>query len=123
MAIELGAKAGIFPVTEDSPDRTWLTVDEEAVYRRTLHVDLDQLQTSNRCPPTLSITSLICRTLKAETLMWFSWELVPTAGRKTWRKQLISFAGQQLSIRLIVNTRIETGTAAVHCRWLDAKIA
>lgn len=48
MAIELGAKAGIFPpdgeVAErfDTPD--WLFVDEQAVYAQTVTIDLDELQ-------------------------------------------------------------------------------
>lgn len=42
MAIELGAKAGIFPVVDQSHD--WLAVDENAKYTKTLSIDLDQLE-------------------------------------------------------------------------------
>ena len=49
MAIELGAKAGIFPVDEQSaaasaPDLDWLRVDDDATYSRTISIDLNQLQ-------------------------------------------------------------------------------
>ena len=42
MAIELGAKAGIFPVDDLSCD--WLSVDENAKYSRTVSMDLNQLE-------------------------------------------------------------------------------
>ena len=54
MAIELGAKAGIFPPTGaaaaylDAPD--WLFVDEEAAYARTVTLDLDDLEPQVAAP-------------------------------------------------------------------------
>ena len=42
MAIELGAKAGIFPVCDD--DDHWLTVDQNTNYSRTISIDLDELE-------------------------------------------------------------------------------
>jgi methanogen homoaconitase large subunit len=48
MAVELGAKAGLFPPNDLLPQRfdvpAWLTVDADAVYARTLEVDLAALQ-------------------------------------------------------------------------------
>lgn len=48
MAIEMGAKAGIFPPDGDVAARfdvpAWLTVDDDAPYARTLTVDLDALE-------------------------------------------------------------------------------
>ena len=48
MAIELGAKAGIFPPLGDVADRfnvpDWLFVDPQATYVKTFSVDLDELE-------------------------------------------------------------------------------
>ncbi len=48
MAIELGAKAGIFPPDGEVAERfavpDWLTVDADAVYAQTIEIDLDELE-------------------------------------------------------------------------------
>ena len=48
MAIELGAKAGIFPPDGEVADRfevpEWLYVDPEATYAQTIEIDLEQLE-------------------------------------------------------------------------------
>ena len=46
MAIELGAKAGIFPLAnlESNAELEWLSIDEDVNYSRTVSMDLDQLQ-------------------------------------------------------------------------------
>lgn len=48
MAIELGAKAGIFPPDGEVAERfdvpEWLFVDPEATYAQTFHVNLDELE-------------------------------------------------------------------------------
>lgn len=43
MAVELGAKAGIFPASQSNAPR-WLFPDPDAAYTREIEIDLDQLQ-------------------------------------------------------------------------------
>jgi methanogen homoaconitase large subunit len=67
MAVELGAKAGIFPPNEMLPERfnipEWLTVDEDAVYARTIEINLDALA------PQVALPHSVDRVERAESVL------------------------------------------------------
>ncbi|MBI9050426.1 MAG: 3-isopropylmalate dehydratase large subunit [Anaerolineaceae bacterium] len=67
MAVELGAKAGIFPPNDMLPERfeipNWLTVDEDAVYAQTIEINLNNLT------PQVALPHSVDRVQGAESLM------------------------------------------------------
>jgi methanogen homoaconitase large subunit len=67
MAVELGAKAGIFPPNAMLPERfnipEWLTVDEDAVYARTIEINLDELA------PQVALPHSVDKVQRADSLM------------------------------------------------------
>ena len=67
MAVELGAKAGIFPPDDMLPERfnipEWLTLDEDAVYARTIEINLDALA------PQVALPHSVDRVERAESVL------------------------------------------------------
>lgn len=112
MAIELGAKAGIFPPqieasTDSSSVARWLTVDPNASFTRTLEVDLSRLE------PQIAIPHSVDQVVDLSEVEGDPVDVVflgtCTNGRaEDLAKAAEIVAGQQLSIRLIVTPASRT---------------
>ncbi len=105
MAIELGAKAGLFPPTDDLPDYAevsdWLAVDTTANYSRTLDVDLTELQPQVAVPHTVDDVVDLSEVVGQPVDVVFLGTC--TNGRsEDLAKAAEILAGQQVAIRLIV---------------------
>ena len=103
MAIELGAKAGIFPVdaNQSGSEFDWLNVDAGANYSRTLEVDLDQLEPQVAVPH--SVDDVVDLSDVAGRPIDVVFLGTCTNGRaEDLAKAAEVVAGQQLAIRLIV---------------------
>ena len=99
MAIELGAKAGIFPVVDDRHE--WLSVDQDAKYTRTISVDLDQLQPQVAVPH--AVDDVVDLSEVAGSPIDVVFLGTCTNGRaEDMAKAAEIVKGKQLSIRLIV---------------------
>ena len=105
MAIELGAKAGIFPVCSNNNGGSsvpqWLQIDDNATYVRTVTVDLSQLQ------PQIAIPHSVDRVVDISEVEGEPIDVVFLGTCTNGRAEDIQRAaevvqGRQLSIRMII---------------------
>ncbi len=109
MAIELGAKAGIFPLSNVhiTPENDWLQVDPQATYTRTLEVDLNQLEPQVAIPH--SVDDVVDLSDVAGRPIDVVFLGTCTNGRaEDLAKAADVVAGKQLAIRLIVTPASRT---------------
>ena len=102
MAIEMGAKAGIFPpmgiVAEhfDVPD--WLFIDPTAEYRKTIHLDIQDLQ------PQIAIPHAVDQVVDLSELTGLKIDLVFLGTCTNGRYEDLKIAAQILKNKRIANT-------------------
>ena len=112
MAIELGAKAGIFPLATEHHDETssvarWLRVDPNASYSRTLEVDLSRLE------PQIAVPHSVDDVVDISEVEGLPVDVVflgtCTNGRaEDMAKAAAIVAGKQVAVRLIVTPASRT---------------
>ncbi len=106
MAIELGAKAGVFPPT-DSSVKSWLRVDPAANYIRTLEVDLSLLEPQIAIPHSVDDVTDISQAVDTPIDVVFVGTC--TNGRAEDLAKVAEIVdGRQVAIRLIVTPASRT---------------
>ena len=106
MAIELGAKAGVFPPTDSSVE-SWLRVDPAANYIRTLEVDLSLLEPQIAIPHSVDDVTDISQAVDTPIDVVFVGTC--TNGRAEDLAKVAEIVdGRQVAIRLIVTPASRT---------------